>query len=210
MVERRKFLIGAGSLIAGGAAATGTGAFSQASSGERDITVTTSSDDNAMLQLKEAQEDGSYGQDEDFVSYDGDGEIRFDIETNGAGVNQDSTYFFDDILEIGIEGGMGSATNQGGANTGGLYEISIESADGLAFYKSGEKDKGGTVTPNDGRDPLDPIDGGTDDRVNSRAKGNNKGEERTTELRVGLRVEQDELASDLWMEVSAERTTPVR
>ncbi len=210
MVKRRKFLIGAGSLFAGGAAATGTGAFSQASTGERSVTVTTSADDDAMIELKEAQGDGSYGGDSDFVSYDGDGKIQFNIETNGSGVNPDSTYYFDDILEIGIQGGLGSATNQNSANTGGLYEITIESANGLAFYKSGEKDKGGNVTSNDGRDPLDPVDGGTDNRINSRAKGNNKGIEGTTELLVGMRVVEEDLDQDLWMKVSAERTTPVQ
>ncbi|WP_135855027.1 hypothetical protein [Halorussus salinus] len=186
----------------------GTGAFSQAASGKRDVTVTTSSDENAMLQLKEAQDDDSWGGDSGFVSYDSDGKIQFDIETNGAGVNPDSTYYFDDILEIGVEGGLGSATNQNSANTGGQYEITIESAPGIAFYKSGHKDFHGNVTDNDGREPLDPVDGGSDDTINSRGKGSSASQ--ITELLVGMRVIEDDLADDLWVKINAKRLTSVQ
>jgi hypothetical protein len=50
-MQRRKFLIGAGSLAAGGAAVMGTGAFSQASVNERDFEGTVTNDNSARLRL---------------------------------------------------------------------------------------------------------------------------------------------------------------
>ncbi len=54
-MQRRKFLIGMGSLAAGGAAATGTGAFTQVTA-ERDVTVKTAGDAGAYLDLNPISE----------------------------------------------------------------------------------------------------------------------------------------------------------
>lgn len=50
-MQRRKFVIGLGALAAGGAAATGTGAFSAALVNDRDANITVSGDSDALLAL---------------------------------------------------------------------------------------------------------------------------------------------------------------
>jgi hypothetical protein len=99
MVKRRKFLIGAGSLIAGGAAATGTGAFTTMESGDRTTEVTVASDAESYIGLKgtsryangDSQEGGK-------LALDFTGDVTFSY--NGDGVNPDSTYRFDDVFSI--------------------------------------------------------------------------------------------------------------
>jgi hypothetical protein len=59
-MDRRKFIAAMGSLAAGGAAATGTGAFTQVSA-DRTVTVDTESDaEGALLGLEPNDEDGVY------------------------------------------------------------------------------------------------------------------------------------------------------
>ena len=88
-MERRKFVIGLGSLAAGGAAATGTGAFTAATV-PRQADIGVQNDSNAYLQLRAG---GARGVGER-VGKDGDGElyIDFDEDAGGSGVNDDSRY----------------------------------------------------------------------------------------------------------------------
>ena len=85
-MERRKFVIGLGSLAAGGAAATGTGAFSAAQLDNRNVDIGVSTDEDALIGL-------SAGSDE-LVTQDSNGKlnISFNADEGGDGVNPDSTY----------------------------------------------------------------------------------------------------------------------
>jgi len=85
-MERRKFLIGAGSLAAGSAAAMGTGAFS-AMSAERNAGINVVADGDGLVALVDET-------DSDVVRETGDGELTIDFTSNGnaGGVNVGSKY----------------------------------------------------------------------------------------------------------------------
>ncbi|WP_424003624.1 hypothetical protein ACOZ4I_04950 [Haloarcula salina] len=98
-MQRRKFLVGMGSLAAGSAAAMGTGAFSTASA-DRAMDVNVSNDQNAYLKL---------GGDPDYTSYT-NGTLQIDLQgnnQNGSGLNGGATTEFADLISV---------TNQGTEN----------------------------------------------------------------------------------------------
>ncbi|MFC4359778.1 hypothetical protein ACFO0N_17675 [Halobium salinum] len=94
-MERRKFMLGMGSLAAGGAAAMGTGAFSSVSA-SRGMNVNVSSDENAYLQIKG---------DPDYTSQT-NGTLQVDIQNNGrgSGLNGNATTEFTDLLLVRNQG----------------------------------------------------------------------------------------------------------
>jgi hypothetical protein len=95
-----------GTLVAGGGAALGTGAFSSVEA-ERTVSVETASDANAFLALTPASGAG------DYVTTS-DGMIEIDIGTDGAGtegVNQNGLTTFDELIDI---------TNQGTNNVNSI------------------------------------------------------------------------------------------
>jgi len=95
-MQRRKFLIGMGSLAAGSAAAMGTGAFSFGQM-DRGISAAFVADDQAYLQFINGKENSEYSQ-------TSNGKIEFNFNSNdnasGHGLNVDSVYLFDDIARI--------------------------------------------------------------------------------------------------------------
>jgi hypothetical protein len=102
-MERRKFVIGLGSLAAGGAAATGTGAFSAAQIDGREADIGISGDTGALIQLipgnnDEAPDVGSVDPANSTVPDDrvflesGQLGISFNDDGGGDGVNADSVY----------------------------------------------------------------------------------------------------------------------
>jgi len=102
-MKRRKFLIGAGSLAAGSAAAIGTGAVSQSVSG-RAVDVDVANDSNGFLQLNVS---GNSLENPEYVSYeDGQLSIEFNSASNSGfaskadGLNPDSTFDFDNLFQI--------------------------------------------------------------------------------------------------------------
>ncbi|WP_157884761.1 hypothetical protein [Halorubrum aethiopicum] len=101
-MERRKFVIGVGSLAAGGAAATGTGAFTSAVV-PRSADVTVQNDSNAYLQLEAG---GARGVGDRIGQENGELYIDFDDEATGSGVNDNARYQIgamnDDALGDGI------------------------------------------------------------------------------------------------------------
>ena len=101
-MERRKFVIGAGALATGSAAAMGTGAFSSAQA-DRSVNVSVADDSNAYVELNKL--------DDRFVD-DSDGQlsIEFDEEGDGEGLNQDSTFEFTDLFSVGIADGLSTGT----------------------------------------------------------------------------------------------------
>jgi hypothetical protein len=87
-MKRRKYLLGFGSLVAGSAAALGTGAFSSGSIPDRQVTAKVDSDVDAQIALIP-------GEDPD-VSLD-DGEITLDLTgSENQGVNINSRYTWGD------------------------------------------------------------------------------------------------------------------
>ena len=88
-MERRKFMIGIGSLAAGGAAATGTGAFTTASA-DRSVTVDVNGDQNSIISLIP-------NDDLSDISVNNDGELELDLSgTSDEGVNINSKYTWGD------------------------------------------------------------------------------------------------------------------
>jgi hypothetical protein len=95
-MDRRKFLIGAGSLAAGSAAAMGTGAFTQAEAA-RSVEVDVVTDENAYLRLTPTS---PYAETRS-------GKLVIDFSENGMGgqgVNKDSDYLFNDVFGIQNQG----------------------------------------------------------------------------------------------------------
>ena len=107
-MRRRKLLIGMGSLAAGGAAATGTGAFTSVSA-ERTVNVSVADDSDALLGLT-TDPDGD-GTDEaanaDYVDTSGS-EVTItldsDASTTGSGVNADATTQINDLFRVVNQG----------------------------------------------------------------------------------------------------------
>lgn len=95
-------MMGLGSVAAGGAAVTGTGAFSFAET-TRGISVNFAPDDTSLLRLEPSgKPNGAYAE------LNG-GEINFSFDGSdpsvpGSGLNQDSVYLFDEVAHIGNQG----------------------------------------------------------------------------------------------------------
>lgn len=96
-MQRRKFVLGMGSLAAGGAAAMGTGAFSSVDA-DRDMTVQVEGDQSAYLQLTSQSEYASQGD-------DGTLDISFDNNDHGGeGLNNNADTAFTDVFRIENKG----------------------------------------------------------------------------------------------------------
>jgi hypothetical protein len=106
-MQRRKFIAGVGSLAAGAAAVTGTGAFTSVSA-SRGIAVDTSDDADAFLAIEAESGDNA----SEYVNTTTNGTVELDItNTNnsgygggGSGVNKNATTIFDDLLKITNQG----------------------------------------------------------------------------------------------------------
>ena len=114
-MERRKFLIGMGSLAAGTAAATGTGAFT-AMSASRDTNIDVVTDSNGLIGLVDTT-------DGDVVRTTDNGELTIDFTADGnaGGVNVDSQY------QVGYIKGSDKRFNPSGLND------QIDDTDATAF-----------------------------------------------------------------------------
>jgi len=102
-MQRRKFLIGFGSLAAGGAAAMGTSAFTSVTA-ERTIDVNVAGDASAYFGLEPV----SSSPNSDFVEENSE-EISLDFSSsnsnvNGNGFNPDATTRINDLLRVTNQG----------------------------------------------------------------------------------------------------------
>ena len=91
-MERRKFLIGMGSLAAGGAAAMGTGAFASVEA-TRSVNVNVAGDESAYLGLEETSQ---------YAELNGK-QLTLDFDDNGhggQGVNADAVTTFDGVFRM--------------------------------------------------------------------------------------------------------------
>jgi hypothetical protein len=95
-MDRRKFLIGAGSLAAGSAAAMGTGAFTSVEA-DRSLEVKVSDDATALLSIDDIDGSGN----SPYVDTTGDG-VSIDISTvaGGEGLNNNATTKIRDLLKV--------------------------------------------------------------------------------------------------------------
>jgi len=155
-MQRRKFVLGLGSLAAGGAAATGTGAFSFTQT-DRNISLDVVADNNAYLALQ------SQGENSEYSGYN-NGKLEFTLDSDanvpGDGLNPDSVYLFD---------GIGRVANQGNQK----IKLSVPETSKNGFWSTnfvayvGQ----GTGTNKGSRQSIWPKDGNTgefDSRLNSR------------------------------------------
>jgi hypothetical protein len=104
-MDRRKFLATVGSLAAGGAAVTGTGAFTSVSA-NRDVSVEVADDTDALLSFTTADA----GPNSQYVKTDG-GTLSIDISGSnddiaggGEGINQNATTIIRDMFDIRNQG----------------------------------------------------------------------------------------------------------
>ena len=186
-MKRRKFIVGLGSLVAGGSAAMGTGAVSQFSSGNRTIEAEIVGDQSAYVALERPQDglsDGVNTRNGNFVKFSGTPEkLELDFTSDnptsarsgdpqqgnslgGTGVNPDSTYYFDGTFEIR------NLSNNSGSGVGELDIWIQESIPGVTFYE----EKGG------GRNRL--------------GQGNKTDISPGQALAVGVKIEADQLPAN--------------
>lgn len=103
MASRRSVLIGLGSLVAGGGALLGTGAFTTVTA-ERTVNVETAGDASAFLGLAPADRDGN-GNNE-YVADPGDGTLEItlvnndDTPGNATGLNQNAITVFRNLVTV--------------------------------------------------------------------------------------------------------------
>jgi hypothetical protein len=90
-MQRRKFLVGMGSLAAGSAAAMGTGAFSTATIEDRDFQGAVTNDNDAVLRLNPTN--SPYAE-------LNNGELRVNIQN----LNQNATFTFPELFQIHNDG----------------------------------------------------------------------------------------------------------
>lgn len=117
-MQRRKFLLGAGSLAAAGAAATGTGAVNYFQA-DRSMNVSTASDSNAFIQLVSTSPYAT-------ESSNGTLELNFNQNSNvgGEGLNKNADSRIDGVFEIRNRGGsgMGFWIDDGGSSAVEFFE----------------------------------------------------------------------------------------
>lgn len=148
-MERRKFMIGVGSLAAGSAAAMGTGAFNFANV-ERGMNVNVADDSNAFLALNDTSDyaDGSGKQLS--LTFDGNSDVT------GTGINRNSDYSFTGVFSI---------TNQGSQSVG-VWINDNDSNDVVNWYGAGKKNNTNFSTSIEGPGNAYAIDPGQTVYVN--------------------------------------------
>lgn len=99
-MDRRKFLIGAGSLAAGGAAAMGSGAFTTAEA-DRTVSVNVAADSSGFVEIEALSSN--------YASGTGEGQLELDFNSDsglgtfdgqGKGLNADSVFNFSEVFAV--------------------------------------------------------------------------------------------------------------
>ena len=188
-MERRKFVIGAGALATGSAAAVGTGAFSQMVSGERSVTAEVVNDSDAFVSLipfdPEEDDNGENG------SYAGedDGELYLEFANQGGsssppvgdGVNPGSQYEFDNVFRI-LNGGPNT-----GSGTGEIVVWIEHDIDELTFKTADAQTPTDDMTDHD-RVPIES-------RADAEAAYTSISPGAVNEIAIGVDVDATELDS---------------
>ena len=152
-------MIGLGSLAAGGAAATGTGAFSFMQT-DRGVSLEVVNDSQSFLAFKRGGESGEYSQ------VTSDGKIQFNLDSNanvgGNGMNPDSVYLFDDIARIQNQGSQEVELRVPDTTSNGFWSTNF-----VAYVGDGTGESAGTrqsIWPKDGK--TDSFKSKLNDRTN--------------------------------------------
>ena len=104
-MERRKFIVGLGSLAAAGAAGMGTGAFSSVEA-DRSLSVQIADDSDAYVAFSTDLGNTPHNNYE-YAEINDDGEIEIEFagnDANGLGVNPNSVTRFDDVFSVKNQG----------------------------------------------------------------------------------------------------------
>jgi hypothetical protein len=146
-MNRRTFIVGAGSTVLGGSALVGSGAFSSVES-QRAVSIEVATDESAYLGLKPLDTPNS----NNYVALDDEGHLTIDIaehddfdgpETQpGTGVNSDSRTYFDGMFELCNQGKEGACLSY--SLPDGVVANAVD-AQTVAFYYV-ERDSDGMVT----------------------------------------------------------------
>jgi hypothetical protein len=185
-MQRRKFVVGLGSLAAGGAATMGTGAFTTARTGDRSVAVTTEGDSESFLSVfpsiaEEAASGPEPGKNANgrYASLTGDPgtiELHFNEKASGTfptgdGINEGSVYTFDDVFRIRND----SAVNGGptGPTEVDIFLNASDAPNGMKFYE--------------GDDPSNSIQGPKN------AQARNSGQ---AGLQIGVEITEEDYSGD--------------
>lgn len=196
-MDRRKFLIGAGSLAAGSAAAVGTGAFTQVNA-DRTLSIDVAGDASAFLSISKAKDsnDNVYPNAKEYVEIDDNGEVSLDFtqvedteDASASGINRNAKSIFDNLLDItnnGTQKVVLSVESDLIASQDGYLGIYAENSQGDASDNTGlsSVDTGQTTTLSVGETAsnigiyipkgvdFDQVSGGTLTFVAERKGGN--------------------------------------
>jgi hypothetical protein len=108
-MRRRKMLIGLGSLAAGGAAVTGTGAF-ETSATERTVDVNVAADSSGFVEIQVLNDTYASGTDDGQLELDFNSDSGLGIfDGDAQGLNPNSTFDFPEIFKIANTSGKGDA-----------------------------------------------------------------------------------------------------
>ncbi|QCC59121.1 hypothetical protein DVR14_10980 [Natrinema thermotolerans] len=123
-MNRRNVLLGLGTIVAGGGAALGSGAFSQAEA-QRSVSVSLEGDSSGLLRpsVNASEYEGVESGTETRNSGPEMNQVKF------VGINDESVFAFDDVLQVSLQ----SETD---AKVSGTFDISISTdAGSVAVYK---------------------------------------------------------------------------
>jgi len=154
-MERRKFVVGLGSLAAGGAAAMGSGAFTSVEA-DRSLSIDTAGDANAFLSISRAEKNGSVTPNaEEYVHGDpSSGQVSLDFtqadyttDATASGINKNAKTIFDNLLDI---------TNNGSQEVELWVESDLIASEGgfLGVYAENTQ---GKASDNSGLSPTDSV-----------------------------------------------------
>ncbi|MCL9816994.1 DUF1102 domain-containing protein [Natronocalculus amylovorans] len=140
-MERRKFVIGLGALVAGSGAAMGTGAFSSVQA-ERDLSVNISDDSSAYLELN-ATSPYARESDEMLELTFNDNAEADDSSPAGTGVNNRAITTFTDVFEV---------TNAGTQDV----QVYVDLPDGVRMFSESYPDQD-NGSSSDAGTPIDLV-----------------------------------------------------
>jgi hypothetical protein len=108
-MQRRKYLVALGSLAAGGAAVTGTGAFTTAST-DRTVDVNVAADAEGFVEMQALNNTYASGTGDGQLELDFNGDSGLGIfDGDAEGLNADATFNFPEVFRIANITGKGDA-----------------------------------------------------------------------------------------------------
>ncbi|MFC6756380.1 MULTISPECIES: hypothetical protein [Haloarcula] len=152
-MNRRKFLIGAGSIAAGSAAAMGTGAFTSVSA-DRTMEVQVSDDADALLAIDDIDDSPN----SEYVDTSGN-TVSIDIASaeGGTGLNDDAKTIIKDLLKITNQGTQNVYVWAEGLPTDPSVKFGVQDSSDIENDGTGAGENQGAFSSNSNLD-TDDID----------------------------------------------------